>query len=307
MPGISVAASIRLFGFVLVAMSGAPCVTWSEQPPKATVVSGFASPESVLISGGRRFVSNIGRVLDPVAKDGDGFISEVSADGQIVNLRAFPPKGESLNAPKGMAVAGARLYVADIDRVVGFDLTTGGKVFEAHLPQGTPPLANDLATVDENTLLVTDTFRNAVYRLDLGSGEYTELTNQIPGANGIAYDQRHRRAIVVGLGERFSGGDLFFLGADGIPKRAEKGPHGILDGLELLPDGRMVVSDWTAVDRPTPGVLKILSSEGEVLRTLDLGVSINGPADFAIDKANLTFWIPALVENTVVIVHPKLD
>ncbi|HJP69699.1 MAG TPA: hypothetical protein VJ846_12430, partial [Sphingomicrobium sp.] len=74
MTRISVAASIRLFGLVLVATSGAPCVTWSEQAPKATVVAGFASPESVLISGGRRFVSNIGRVLDPVAKDGDGFI-----------------------------------------------------------------------------------------------------------------------------------------------------------------------------------------------------------------------------------------
>ncbi|HJP68145.1 MAG TPA: hypothetical protein VJ846_04510, partial [Sphingomicrobium sp.] len=154
---------------------------------------------------------------------------------------------------------------------------------------------------------LTDTFRNAVYRLDLRSGAYTELTNQIPGANGIVYDQTNRRAIVVGLGERFSGGDLFFLGIDGALKRANKGPHGILDGLELLPDGRMVVSDWIAVDRPTSGVLKVLSSEGDVLRTLDLGIAIHGPADFAIDKATLTFWIPALIDNKVVIAHPQLD
>jgi hypothetical protein len=62
------------------------------------VIDGFQSPESVLIVGDRRFVSNIGRVLDPVAKDGDGYISEVSADGKAIMDRAFPPANETLDA-----------------------------------------------------------------------------------------------------------------------------------------------------------------------------------------------------------------
>jgi hypothetical protein len=36
-----------------------------------------------------------------------------------------------LNAPKGLAVVCDRLYVADIDRVVGFDIETRKSVFEA--------------------------------------------------------------------------------------------------------------------------------------------------------------------------------
>ena len=88
------------------------------------VVTGFAHPESVLIDGDRRFVSNIGEKLDPLGHDGDGFLSELAADGRIVALHALPIDGDRLDAPKGMAMLAGKLYVADIDRVVGFDLST---------------------------------------------------------------------------------------------------------------------------------------------------------------------------------------
>ncbi|MEJ0081989.1 MAG: hypothetical protein WDM78_13805 [Puia sp.] len=61
-------------------------------------VSGFEAPESVIKSGDRLFVSNIGGAKgDPMALDSNGFISELSADGKIIH-RKFQ-KG-ILNAPK---------------------------------------------------------------------------------------------------------------------------------------------------------------------------------------------------------------
>lgn len=102
-----------------VTLAGAPARAASE--PR--VVTGFAHPESVLIDGDRRFVSNIGEKLDPLGHDGDGFVSELDADGRIVALRALPIDSDRLDSPKGMAMLGGRLYVADIDRIVGFDLS----------------------------------------------------------------------------------------------------------------------------------------------------------------------------------------
>ena len=87
-------------------------------PPAPRAIAGFNNPESVLISGDHRFVSNIGATLDPTGKDGDGYVSELDAEGRVLDAHAFPAIGSHLDAPKGMAMAGGRLYVADIDRVV---------------------------------------------------------------------------------------------------------------------------------------------------------------------------------------------
>lgn len=95
----------------------------------AVAVDGFSLPESVVTIGHRHFVSNMGKTLEPLAFDGDGFISEIDDTGGLVDARAFPKDATKLNAPKGLAVVGNLLLVADIDRIVGFDLTTGQTAF----------------------------------------------------------------------------------------------------------------------------------------------------------------------------------
>jgi hypothetical protein len=123
----------------------------SSTPP---AIEGLAHPESVTsVGGSRRLVSNIGAKLDPSAKDGDGFVSELDLAGDIVTLRAFT----LLNAPKGMAVLADRLYVADIDRVVAFDIATRALLFEVRSPAANDTLLNDVAVESDDDLLVTDT------------------------------------------------------------------------------------------------------------------------------------------------------
>lgn len=265
-------------------------------------IAGFANPESVLVVGDRRFVSNIGAALDPTGKDGDGFISALAADGTLVALRAFPGEGGRLDAPKGMALAGGRLYVADIDRVVGFDLESRAQVFEARLPGSGPTLANDLAAIDDGRLLVTETLGGAVWVLDLADGRFTRLTDAVPGANGILYDPARKSALVVGLGADFGGGDVFRVGLDGAVARVPESPHGILDGIGRLPDGSVVVSDWITIDPPATGRLLRLAPDGAGPgEPFAAAPPVVGPADFAVDAAG-DLWIPALQEDVVAVV-----
>lgn len=284
-----------LFALALV-LSGRLALAETE----VLTVTGFQHPESVLVVGASRFVSNIGGTLDPVGHDGDGFISELDGTGRIVALRAFPSEGGRLDAPKGMATIDGRLYVADIDRIVGFDLATRRQVFEAQVPAGGPSLLNDVDAMN-GSLVVSDTLRGTVYRVDVGSGVFTTIAEGIPGANGVVWDAPRRRIVVVGLGAKFDGGDLFEIGVGGAPKKIDGGPHGLLDGLAVLPDGRMVVSDWRAIDPPVPGAVMITAADGRPTKTLDVGRPILGPADFAVDLATRKIWIPATLEGAVVI------
>ncbi|MBY3219093.1 hypothetical protein HFO21_32825 [Rhizobium laguerreae] len=264
----------------------------------AISTDGFQSPESVLIVRDRRFVSNIGKKLDPTAKDGDGFISEVSSEGRIITYRAFPPGTETLDAPKGMAELSGTIYVADIDRVIGFELATGKRVFTATAQGNQPSFLNDIETTPDGALLVTDTLRNAVYRLNIENGSFQILTTDIPGANGIAVS--NGQTYVAALGFNFGGGDVFRLDESGHAVRLEKSPHGLFDGLAVLPDGELLVSDWVAVDRPVAGSLIRVSGRGP--DDVDVGVELHGPADFAFDSKDGTVWIPATVDNRLVVI-----
>ena len=130
---------------------------------KTKVIDGFSSPESVIADrdGSRFFVSNVGEKLEPSAKDGDGFISELTPDGAVVN-RNFLPKEGVLNAPKGMAIIGQTLFVTDIDRVVGFDMATRQKTFELDFSAEKTVFLNDLAVFDDKTLFVSATDRKSI-------------------------------------------------------------------------------------------------------------------------------------------------
>lgn len=288
--------------FLVAALLAGGMPARAEQPIR--VVSGFKNPESVLIDGARRFVSNIGEKLDPVGHDGDGFISELDAEGRIVALHAMPIDGAKLDAPKGMAMLGGRLYVADINRVVGFDPATRKQVFEARVPGDSPSILNDIDVVD-GALVVSDTLRGKLYRLDIGTGTFAVFADGIPGANGVVWDAKAKRVLVVGLGARFEGGDVFEVRADGATHKIENGPHGILDGLALLPDGRMIVSDWRAINPPVPGTITVLAADGSAEKKLDLGREIHGPADFAVDAVRGEIWVPALLDGAIVIAPLK--
>lgn len=260
----------------------------------AQVIPGFAHPESVLIAGEARFVSNIGAALDPFAKDGDGFISRLDAVGEILALRAVG----GLDAPKGMAALDGILYVADIDRVVGFDLVSGAQVFVATLDAPGPLLLNDIAAA-EGRLLVTETMGGRLYALEPG-GAFSMLAEGIAGANGVIWDAPQGRAIIAGLGADFTGGRLYRWSlAEGLAPLPGTA-FGVLDGLAAAADGQLLVSDWIGL-APQPGRLFRVDPQTGTEVPLASPQPIRGPADFALDPSGKALWVPATLDGAVVV------
>lgn len=254
---------------------------------------GFSHPESVLLAGEAVFVSNLGAKLDPMGKDGDGFISRLDADGAVITLKAMT----GLDAPKGMAFADGTLFVTDIDRVVGFDPSSGTEVFEAQMDCAIPCFFNDLA-VAEGRLLLTDTAQGKLWALEVQSGAFTPLADGISGANGVIWDAAQARAVVVALGADFSGGDIYTWSEAAGLAPVPASPHGVFDGLALLPDGRALVSDWVGLKGEAGALLAVDLATG-VAQALPLPQSFHGPADFALSKDKL--WLPAMLDGTVAV------
>src|SRR5207248_37479 len=126
---------------------------------KVATVQGFLAPESVLHDSTQDiyFVSNI--TGSPMAKDNNGFISRVRPDGAVENLKFIEGgrSGVTLNAPKGLALEGDTLWVADIDVVRAFDAKTGAAIDTVSLSKLGAVFLNDIVVGLSGALYITDT------------------------------------------------------------------------------------------------------------------------------------------------------
>src|SRR5688572_12922227 len=102
----------------------------------ASVAADFKTPESVRYDAPMDvyFVSNING--GPTQKDNNGFIATVKPDssGMTVLIQGGRD-GVTLHAPKGMAIAGDTLWVADIDALRAFNKRTGAAIRSVDLSE----------------------------------------------------------------------------------------------------------------------------------------------------------------------------
>jgi sugar lactone lactonase YvrE len=219
-------------------------------------VDGFSTPESVRYDADQDvyFVSNING--NPSAKDNNGFISRVRGDGSAVDSLAFIAGGRggvTLNAPKGMVIVGDTLVVADVDAVRMFNRRTGAPVASVNLAPMRANFLNDVAVGGDGALYVTDTgirFSASGEMSSPGPSRIFKITGRTPsvavadsvlaGPNGIAWDAANGR-FVVGS---FAGSALLtWAPGGGQPAPLMQGA-GQFDGVEVLQDGRVLVSSW---------------------------------------------------------------
>jgi hypothetical protein len=167
--------------------------------------TGLSNPESVTSDGQFLYVSNIGKALDPAAKDGDGFIVKLSLDGKVVTPSFAKTK---LNAPKGTAIIRGVLYVTDIDRIIGVQLATGNKITDINLSNTGTSFLNDLAVQDDFTLFVSATDLGKVFEVNVRSGSFKEVA-RVNGANGLWYDKAKQRLYTCGFSfENLQAGEI---------------------------------------------------------------------------------------------------
>ncbi len=259
---------------------------------------GFETPESVL----HDTVSDIYLVANinggPVYEDGNGFISRISPEGGVLDLKWIDgtAEGVTLNAPKGMALQRHLLYVADITAVRLFDRESGEPVVSIEIPGTT--FINDIAPGPNGSVYVSDSGlkleegqllpsgTGAIYRIASDNTvETIAAGEELGGPNGVIMTEEG--VIVVD----FLGDAVFRIDARGEIAHITRAPTGGLDGVVLHPDGGLLFSSWegSAIYRFTPdGEVKTVVSE------------VNAPADIGFDEKRMRVLIPLFNENKVV-------
>jgi sugar lactone lactonase YvrE len=275
-------------------------------PPMTTAAStttapaslpGFQTPESILYDPDQDvyFVSNING--QPLAADDNGFISRINAETMQVDARWIDgAKPEvTLNAPKGMAIAGDTLYVADITVVRKFDRKSGAPKGEVAIAGAT--FLNDLAS-EGTSVYVSDsglkagaggnfepTGTDAIWKITAGKAEKVASGDDLKRPNGVEVVNGALWVVSFGANE------LYQLD-HGKKTKVTTLPKGSLDGLVHMADGSFLVSSWDgkAVYRGKPG--------GAFQAVLE---NVNAPADIGYDSKRHRLLVPHFMDNVVTI------
>src|SRR5207253_654094 len=118
--------------------------------------------------------------------------------------------GVTLNAPKGMAIVGDTLWVADIDVLRAFDRRTGRPLAEVDFSAFHPTLLNDVGAGPDGTLRVTDSGvlmsdKGVLYKggdriFEMDAHRHVKVVAtgpQLGRPNGVTWDPSARRWLMV--------------------------------------------------------------------------------------------------------------
>ena len=289
---------------VLIALTYA-LPSWAED--KAAVTAdritvaeiGFATPESVEYYAAQDvyLVTNVNG--SPVEADGNGFISKIRPDGTVVDLKWIDgtKKGTRLSAPKGAAVQGNILYVADLNEVQLFELPGGQQKASVHIPgstflNGITPGAGDFVYVTDSGLKSGDSGfvasgTDAVYKISADGTVETVVKDKDMGRpNGIVTDGSDLVIVTFGSGE------VYRLDSSGKRQAMPTPPKGSLDGVVKLEDDRFLITSWDGA------AIYILGKDGEYTTLAD---GLDSPADIGLDTKRNRVLIPLFQLDKVIL------
>ncbi len=274
-----------------------------EPAMKMGETGGMKVPESVKYDADMDvfFVSNING--NPSEKDGNGFIVVVRADSTSIT-RILVESGKAsgggpaitLDAPKGLAITGDTLWVADISTVHAINKRTGAKV--ADIPIAGSTFLNDVAVGPDGAIYVTDTGIafdakgnishpgvNRIFRISGRKVSTVAEGDSLNNPNGLTWDAGNQRWLLAAFG----GKDVQTLvPGSKYPTKLVSGP-GQYDGIEQLADGRILVSSWadSAVH---------MIKNGTMTRYV---TNVSAPADIGVDTKRNILAIPRFNDGKV--------
>lgn len=213
----------------------------SVQAHEIKKITGLKMPESAIAAkDGRVFVSEIGEF----GKDGDGQITVVDKNGEV---KVF---AQGLDDPKGLAIVGKDLYVADNHRVI--KVTPDGKtsVFvAAEAFPDAPQFLNDLESDAAGNIYVSDSgdlkgVGGAVYKIN-PQGKVTTIINgkqdsRVLAPNGLLMGKTPNCIMVVD----FVSGVLYRLDMKKNTLIEVAKGFGGGDGIVKGKKDQFYVSDW---------------------------------------------------------------
>lgn len=222
------------------------------------------------------YVANINGAPDQ--KDGNGFISKVSLEGQITELEW----ATGMDAPKGMGLHEGRLFVADIDRVHEIDTQSG--VISQSYPADGAIFLNDI-TVSEGKVYVSDSRGGAVYLLE--DGKLSVWMEGLQGPNGL-YGENEE--FLMALWDAKSLNTV-----DKSSKEVTLRTEGIEnpDGIEAISNNEYLVSSWN-------GMIHHIDSDWKKTMILDTRKDSVNAADIEYIQSKNLLLVPTFFKNKVV-------
>lgn len=210
---------------------------------------GFDTPESAIHDGAADlyYVSNI--VGAPAAKDGNGYIARLWPAGRMERRWIQGGRnGVTLHAPKGLAIAGDVLWVADIDVLRRFHRVTGAPLGEVAIPGAS--FLNDVGAAPDGTIYCTDTGvdanfaptgTDAIWKLEPGKEPKVLARGaELGQPNGLV-------ALPTGVYVvSWRDGTFYQIDVQGRRTDLGKAPQAQLDGLVRLPASGDKAAAWIA-------------------------------------------------------------
>jgi hypothetical protein len=262
---------------------------------------GLAQPRAVVYDSvdDVYLVSNMNG--DPLAQDENGFVTRLSPDGEVLAQQWSPKLGtaDRMHAPKGMAILGDSLFIADIQCIRIVDRAAGDLLGSRCLD------VSSLSGVDvgpEGSVFVTDSGfdltdgqtvasgSDAVYRLSFqeGRGEGTL-------AEGADLD--HPTGVAVGTRGIFvttAGGDLLRFTGTGerttvIPQRQGE----VFEGVVFVSGGGFAFSS------SSDGRIYLVDSSGGVTTIAD---GLASPGDLGYDSSRDRLLVPLTQANSLLVI-----
>jgi hypothetical protein len=254
--------------------------------------AGFVAPESAVFDPTRQeiYVSNMGNHAKE-APAGDGFISRVSADGKLLELKWVT----GLDNPKGLALANGRLYAGDDKDLVEIDVTTG-KILARYAPSDGPGAFNDCAADPDGNVYVCSGRLHTIFRLHDGKFEaWAKLDRaKTGGINGLRAEKN--RLLLGGWSVRDAEGkeQLGHLStisyADKVIGRIGTQPICHIDGIESDGGDGYTVTDWLTGD-----VIHV-TADGKPTPIMTL---VQGSADHAYIAGSQQMIVPLMKDNVL--------
>jgi hypothetical protein len=300
--------------FVLVAALAAlvsGCSSSKKQPASAphkiAEIDSLSSPEALSFDAAQNvyFISNVNGT--PGVKDGNGFISRVTADGVMDSLHFIQGGRDSvtLDSPMGSRVQGDTLWVVDVDKLRGFNTHTGKPVTVVDFAPLGAHFLNDLAIDSTGEFYITDTGvqvgadgkmthpgPDRIFRVARDRTVTIALsTSFLSSPDGIDFDRRARRFVLA----PFAGNAVQeWRSADPGPSDVARG-KGLFDGVEVEANGEILITSWndssiSTLEGPklVPRISKLPYPPADV--SMDAGRSRVGIVSLANNRFELWEW-----------------
>jgi sugar lactone lactonase YvrE len=243
------------------------------------------------------YVSNING--NPSQKDNNGFIARVRADSTSVMTMLVEggKKGVTLNAPKGIALRGDTLFVADIDALRMFNRRTGASLGSVDLRAQKATFLNDVA-VGPDGVYITDTGIvfdakggmshpgvNRIFKVVGKTVSEAAKGDSLANPNGIAWDAAGNRFILAPFG---SPSLQTWAPGQQTPASLVAGP-GQYDGVEVH-NGDILVSSWA------DSSVQIVHGGTHMV---PLVKNVSAPADIGVDTKRNVLAVPRFNDGKV--------